>query len=229
MPISVARTTPFGSHDVFAPPLKNCPKRIYLIVQMRALHMPTFKRLYIYIYINVYVYMCTCVYVFMHMQMHILWCALLAYRSRDVQALRTNKLKPFFPGLIRSTYVYIYMAMRQNLVPKWNPDKWKQGLKAAVPWWFNFDPYIYIYIYGVLGLSLSRLDLPARPGPVGLPKVRRVVGELEEAVGPAGAFLRLSENNHGQAFKAPDSKDPVRRFPLRVRNTFGTKVPAMMS
>ena len=25
--------------------------------------------------------------------------------------------------------------------PKWNPGKWKHGLKSAVPWWFNFDPY----------------------------------------------------------------------------------------
>ena len=24
--------------------------------------------------------------------------------------------------------------------------KWKQGLKPAVPWWFNFDPYPYIVV-----------------------------------------------------------------------------------
>ena len=29
----------------------------------------------------------------------------------------------------------------KNRYPKWNPGKWKHGLKAAVPWWFNFDPY----------------------------------------------------------------------------------------
>ena len=25
--------------------------------------------------------------------------------------------------------------------PKWNPSKWKQGPKPAVPWWCNFEPY----------------------------------------------------------------------------------------
>ena len=25
--------------------------------------------------------------------------------------------------------------------PKWNPGKWKHGLKPVVSWWFNFDPY----------------------------------------------------------------------------------------
>ena len=29
----------------------------------------------------------------------------------------------------------------KNWYPKWNPGKWNQGLKPAVPWWLNFDPY----------------------------------------------------------------------------------------
>ena len=29
----------------------------------------------------------------------------------------------------------------KNMYPKWSPGKWNQGLKPAVPWWFNFDPY----------------------------------------------------------------------------------------
>ena len=29
----------------------------------------------------------------------------------------------------------------KNGYPKWNPGKWKHGLKPAVPWWFNFDPH----------------------------------------------------------------------------------------
>ena len=29
----------------------------------------------------------------------------------------------------------------KNRYPKWNPCKRKHGLKAAVPWWFHFDPY----------------------------------------------------------------------------------------
>ena len=31
------------------------------------------------------------------------------------------------------------MAVGQNRSPKWNPDKWKHGLKPEVPWWFKFD------------------------------------------------------------------------------------------
>ena len=27
----------------------------------------------------------------------------------------------------------------KNMYPKWNPGKWKHGLKPAVPWWCNFD------------------------------------------------------------------------------------------
>ena len=29
----------------------------------------------------------------------------------------------------------------KNQYPKWNPGKWKHGLKPVVPWWFYFDPY----------------------------------------------------------------------------------------
>ena len=30
----------------------------------------------------------------------------------------------------------------KNRYPKWNAGgKWSQGLKPAVPWWFNFDPH----------------------------------------------------------------------------------------
>ena len=35
------------------------------------------------------------------------------------------------------------MGVGQNRYPKWNPGRWKQGLKSAVFWWFNFDPYPY--------------------------------------------------------------------------------------
>ena len=31
--------------------------------------------------------------------------------------------------------------VKHRLTPKWNPGKLNQGLKPAVPWWFNFDPY----------------------------------------------------------------------------------------
>ena len=38
---------------------------------------------------------------------------------------------------------------------KWNHGKWKHGLKPAVVWWFNFDPYPYFAkrptFYGPLG------------------------------------------------------------------------------
>ena len=42
-------------------------------------------------------------------------------------------------------YIYIYIWLwAKNRYPKWNPGKWKHGLKPAVPWWFNFDPYPYV-------------------------------------------------------------------------------------
>ena len=31
--------------------------------------------------------------------------------------------------------------------PKWNPGKWKHGLKSAVPWLLNFDPYPFHLIF----------------------------------------------------------------------------------
>ena len=31
----------------------------------------------------------------------------------------------------------------KNRYHKWNPVKWKEGLKPAVPWWFDVDPYPY--------------------------------------------------------------------------------------
>ena len=31
----------------------------------------------------------------------------------------------------------------KNTYPKWNPGKWKQGLKPGVLWWIHFDPYPY--------------------------------------------------------------------------------------
>ena len=37
----------------------------------------------------------------------------------------------------------------KNRYPKWNPCKWKQGLKPAVPWTFNFDPYPYEQLLSV--------------------------------------------------------------------------------
>ena len=34
-----------------------------------------------------------------------------------------------------------WLWVKNRVPPKWNPGKWKQGLKPAVPCWFNFDPY----------------------------------------------------------------------------------------
>ena len=36
------------------------------------------------------------------------------------------------------------MQVKKNPYPKWNTDKWKHGLKPAVRWLFNFDPYTYL-------------------------------------------------------------------------------------
>ena len=40
-----------------------------------------------------------------------------------------------FP-LFKATWVWV-----ENRYPKWNPGRWKHGLKPAVVWWFHFDPY----------------------------------------------------------------------------------------
>ena len=36
------------------------------------------------------------------------------------------------------------MAVGQKGVSTLDPSKWNQGLKPAVPWCFNFDPYPYV-------------------------------------------------------------------------------------
>ena len=38
------------------------------------------------------------------------------------------------------TFVHTWLWVK-NRYPKSNPGKWKHGLKPAVPWLFNFDPY----------------------------------------------------------------------------------------
>ena len=50
--------------------------------------------------------------------------------------------------------------------PKWNPGKWKHGLKPAVSWWFNFDPYPKVRRPGggFLPSSSSRNCPPRSPG-----------------------------------------------------------------
>ena len=35
------------------------------------------------------------------------------------------------------------MAVAQIMYRQWNPAKWNQALKPAVPWLLNFDPYPY--------------------------------------------------------------------------------------
>ena len=34
----------------------------------------------------------------------------------------------------------MWLWLKNRATPKWNPGKRSQGLKPAVPWWFNFDP-----------------------------------------------------------------------------------------
>ena len=48
------------------------------------------------------------------------------------------------------------MAVGQKSVPKVEPYKWQHGLKPAVSWWFNFDPYpnnAYLFAYKDVRLS----------------------------------------------------------------------------
>ena len=48
----------------------------------------------------------------------------------------------------------------KNWYLKWNPSEWKQGLKPAVPWWLNFDPYPKWgeFTHGHLGRSPWNID-----------------------------------------------------------------------
>ena len=76
----------------------------------------------------------------------------------------------------------IHLALGQKVYPKWNPGKWKHGLKpVVVPWWFNFDPYPFWLSAGRLGQVTIRISpffnfatLPALPSPsVFTPSSRR--------------------------------------------------------
>ena len=40
------------------------------------------------------------------------------------------------PRSLANTWLWV-----TNWYPDWCPRTWNQGLKPAVPWWFDFDPY----------------------------------------------------------------------------------------
>ena len=40
-------------------------------------------------------------------------------------------------GFLLDPWVWV----KNRGTPKWNPGKWKQRLKPAVPWWLYFDPH----------------------------------------------------------------------------------------
>ena len=52
-----------------------------------------------------------------------------------------------------------HMAVGQNRYPKWNSCKRKHGQKAAVHWWFHFDPQPHAQAEEEVPF-LSRLELP---------------------------------------------------------------------
>ena len=37
----------------------------------------------------------------------------------------------------------------KNAYPKWNPGRWNQRLKPAVPWWLYFDQYPFLLLWAV--------------------------------------------------------------------------------
>ena len=46
------------------------------------------------------------------------------------------------PGVPLARNAHPQMAVGQKWVPEMGgPGKWNQGLKPAIPWWFNFDSY----------------------------------------------------------------------------------------
>ena len=57
------------------------------------------------------------------------------FSTSTVSLATTSRLK-----FLTSRYIYIYVWLLVK-----NPGKWKHGPKLVVPWWFNFDPYPYMY------------------------------------------------------------------------------------
>ena len=61
-------------------------------------------------------------------------------------------LQPLEAGNVNFALRFAWMYRGNEMVwvksqyPKWNPGKWKHGPKPAVPSWFNFDPYPYVYV-----------------------------------------------------------------------------------
>ena len=55
------------------------------------------------------------------------------------QGAQTQSVSP--TKMVRMAY--IIWPWVKNRYPKLDSVKWKHGLKPAVPWWLNFDPYPY--------------------------------------------------------------------------------------
>ena len=49
----------------------------------------------------------------------------------------------FCPSTSRRGFLDTIWVWVKTRYPKWNTDRWKQGLKPAVHWWFNVDPCPY--------------------------------------------------------------------------------------
>ena len=63
------------------------------------------------------------------------------FRTRlDSNVLAPNPQCRAFPWVPASLKPLKWLWVK-NMYSKWNPGKWKHGLKPVVPWWFNFDSY----------------------------------------------------------------------------------------
>ena len=87
--------------------------------------------------------------------------------------------QPFRPSksaVLASLYLFLSWLWVKNGYPKWNPGKWNQGLKPAVKWCFNFEPY-----------------------PVGTPMCPPVFGWVQGQTHGNGPLWRPLRNHRGAA------------------------------
>ena len=88
---------------------------------------------------------------------------------------------------VASAWVGLLILWIKNGYPFWNPSKWNQRLKPAVPWCFHFDSYSFC---GLLCGQDLRCNGLQRHGPVSAG--RRTRGH-HAVGGPSGPFVRSFE------------------------------------
>ena len=88
---------------------------------------------------------------------------------------------------------HIWLWVNNFWYHKWNPVKWKEALKPAVPWWFNFDPYPYwsqgMMCFPVLVKQIGGFWIGSQKKPSGSSTTRECNGLWKERL-----FKRTGKN-----------------------------------